>query len=447
MKKHWNGNFLYYFGGIILSLFLCVGLVHMVSGGYEAETGKKAVSKKEETKEKKTPEEQKGKEEQEQPVIRVLLKTGGYTDEVHPNVAVSAGGGLLLEGAGGKREAKEGETVTIAPDDPLFEGGTIRVKTKKEGDKITISSLKRGYGVPSYRGELELFSTAQGIAVINELPLEEYLYAVVPSEMPASYEEEALKAQAVCARSYAYCHIEGQAYPEYKANVDDSTAYQVYGNSAEQEKTIAAVDATMGEKLKYHDTVVKAYYFSTSCGRTTNVEAWGTKVSDANSYLKGTRVEENGTCYEKDLPWFSWSCDIPVETVSNLFGLNTGQDVGTISQIEITKRGEGDVALEMKVTGSKGSAVIRTENKIRSVLGGNGYKIQKQDGTEAASAKLLPSAFFTVEKRGESFHIKGGGYGHGIGMSQNGANEMAKKGKDYITILGMFYDGVEITAD
>ena len=74
---------------------------------------------------------EKGKEEQEQPVIRVLLKTGGYTDEVHPNVAVSAGGGLLLEGAGGKREAKEGETVTIAPDDPLFEGGTIRVKTKK----------------------------------------------------------------------------------------------------------------------------------------------------------------------------------------------------------------------------------------------------------------------------------------------------------------------------
>ena len=108
MKKHWNGNFLYYFGGIILSLFLCVGLVHMVSGGYETETGKKAVSKKEETKEKKTPEEQKGKEEQEQPVIRVLLKTGGYTDEVHPNVAVSAGGGLLLEGAGGKRGSQRG---------------------------------------------------------------------------------------------------------------------------------------------------------------------------------------------------------------------------------------------------------------------------------------------------------------------------------------------------
>lgn len=63
------------------------------------------------------------------------------------------------------------------------------------------------------------------------------------------------------------------------------------------------------------------------------------------------------------------------------------------------------MALEMKVTGSKGSAVIRTENKIRSALGGNGYKIQKQDGTEAASAKLLPSAFYS-RKAGEVFTLK-----------------------------------------
>ena len=139
--------------------------------------------------------------------------------------------------------------------------------------------------------------------------------------------------------------MEGQAYPEYRANVDDSTAYQVYGNSKEQEKTIAAVDATRGEKLLYQGKVVKAYYFSTSCGRTTNVEAWGTKVSDANSYLKAVKVEEEGVCYEQDLPWFSWNCDIPVDTLSNLFGLNTGQDVGTISQIEITRRGEGEVAV------------------------------------------------------------------------------------------------------
>ena len=455
MKKRWDGKFLYYFGGIILSLFLCVGLVHMITGGESRDEKTELAESSQEKKSGEQPgekekENQKEKEtdgKADKTVIRVLLRTNGYAGEVHPNVSLSAAGGLTLEGTKEKRETKEGESVTIAPADTLCQGGTIRVRPKKEGENITISSLKRGSGIPSYRGELELYQTAQGIAVINELPLESYLYAVVPSEMPASYEEEALKAQAVCARSYAYCHMEGQAYPEYRANVDDSTAYQVYGNSKEQEKTIAAVDATRGEKLLYQGKVVKAYYFSTSCGRTTNVEAWGTKVSDANSYLKAVKVEEEGVCYEQDLPWFSWNCDIPVDTLSNLFGLNTGQDVGTISQIEITRRGEGEVALEMKVTGDKGTATIQTENKIRSALGGSGYEIKKQDGSVAASAALLPSAFFTIEKNGASFHLEGGGYGHGIGMSQNGANEMAKRGKDYKAILKMFYNGVEIAAN
>lgn len=443
MKKNWQGNFLYYLGGIILSLFLCVGLIHMISGEKSTEHSKTPVQKAVTEKEENATAEDQG----EQTDIRVLLKTNGYAEDTHAKVEVSAAGGLIFEGAAKSKESKAGETVLIQPDDPLFEGGTILIRTKKAGEKITISNLKRGYGVPSYRGTLELFQTAQGIVVINELPLEEYLYAVVPSEMPASYEEEALKVQAVCARSYAYCHMEGQAYPEYKANVDDSTAFQVYGNSEEQAKTIKAVDATKGEKLKYNGRVVKAYYFSTSCGKTTDVGAWGTQVTKENEYLKSTKVEENGECYEKELPWFSWSCDIPAETLSDLFGLNTGQNVGSISEIEITKRGSGDVALEMRVSGSKGNAVIKTENKIRSALGGEGYEIRKQDGTTVSSSTLLPSGFFTVEKKGNVFHIEGGGYGHGIGMSQNGANEMAKKGKDYKTILQMFYNGVEITSD
>lgn len=441
MKKHWQGNFLYYLGGIVLSLFLCVGLIHMISEEKESKNPEKSIQK--EASEKQITR----KNQNERTEIRVLLKTNGYAEEIHAKVEVSAPGGLLLKGSESSKESKEGETVSIQPDDPLFKGGTICISPKKEGEKITISSLKRGYGTPSYRGTLELFQTAQGIAVINELPLEEYLYAVVPSEMPASYEEEALKVQAVCARSYAFCHMEGKAYPEYNANVDDSTAYQVYGNSEEQEKTIKAVDATKGEKLKYNGKVVKAYYFSTSCGKTTDVGAWGTKITNENEYLKSTIVEENGEYYEKELPWFSWTCDIPVETLSNLFGLNTGQDLGSISEIEIIKRGSGDVALEMKVSGSKGEAVIKTENKIRSALGGGGYEIRKQDGTTVSSSALLPSAFFTVKREGNLFHIEGGGYGHGIGMSQNGANEMAKKGKDYKSILQMFYNRVEITSD
>ena len=83
-----------------------------------------------------------------------------------------------------------------------------------------------------------------------------------------------------------------------------------------------------------------------------------------------------------------------------------------------------------------------TENKIRRALGGSGYEIQKQDGNTVASS--APSAFFTIGKEGDTFVIKGGGYGHGIGMSQNGANEMAKKGKTYIDILTLFFPGITV---
>ena len=110
----------------------------------------------------------------------------------------------------------------------------------------------------------------------------------------------------------------------------------------------------------------------------------------------------------------------------------------------MTKRGAGDVALELTVKGSQNSATIKTENKIRTALGGTGYNIEKQDGSIVKSTKLLPSAFFTIAKSGENYIIEGGGYGHGIGMSQNGANEMAKTGKTYRDILQFFYQGAKV---
>lgn len=88
---------------------------------------------------------------------------------------------------------------------------------------------------------------------------------------------------------------------------------------------------------------------------------------------------------------------------------------------------------------------IDTENKIRKAFGGEGYEIQRQDGKKVKSSALLPSAFFTIEKKGSDYIIKGGGFGHGIGMSENGANEMAKKGKTYREILEFFYRHAEIS--
>ena len=269
---------------------------------------------------------------------------------------------------------------------------------------------------------------------------------VVPSEMPASYEIEALKAQAVCARSYAYQQMQSYGYPEYEAHVNDSTDYQVYGNSQAQESTNRAVMETQGQVVRYQGQIVTTYYYSTSCGKTAGLEAWGTESNEGNQYLQSVEVKDEEGDYEAGLPWYRWEAKIPVGTLSNLVSQNTGKNIGTLQNIEITKSGAGGVALEICAEGDAGTATVGTENKIRRALGGSGYEIVKQDGTTAASSALLPSAFFTIRKEGDTFIISGGGFGHGIGMSQNGANEMAKKGKSYIDILTLFFQDVEIKA-
>ena len=416
----------------------------------------------------------------ENPLIRVVIKTDGFKQVTHSEVRLSAERGLDIvvkamsdtkeqgdfTSANIKQQLAPGEILTLTPDHELFKHGSIRITPKfKDGDsqtetlfdasstqissddnaRITINSLTRGYGTPSYRGIMELYSTPEGIVIVNELPVEEYLCAVVPSEMPASYEAEALKCQAICARSYAYCQMLVYGYPEYYAHVDDSVSYQVYGNSKEQESTTSAVKETSGKKLWYQNQVVKTYYYSTSCGHSTSVEAWGTKLVDSNKYLKGVPIcDEQGNAYERNLPWYKWEAIIAQETLENLIELNTGKEIGDLKSIAITKQGVGGIALEVTVVGTLKTITIDTENKIRAALGGSGYQITKQDGKVINSSKLLPSAFFTIEKNGKSYIIKGGGYGHGIGMSQNGANEIAKNGKTHEEILQIFYPGTQV---
>ena len=426
MKKYWAAMI---FVGIIITFFL-----YMITKerGYEQQNVESKVSFYQ-------------PEEVEETVnndsnIRVLIKTTGFKKEYHKNVEVSAQGGLIVEDEDGRKEYENNQKVSFKSD-----GKTRIITPRKSGDKIKIHSIERGYGTPSYRGNLTLYSSNDGIVIVNELPLEEYLYAVVPSEMPTTYEMEALKAQAICARCYAYNQTKTMAYPEYNAHVDDSVSFQVYNNLKEQESTTIAVNETAGQKLWYEDQVAMTYFYSTSSGDSTSVEAWGTKLVDANQYLKGVTIADaNGTDYEENLAWYRWSAKIPKGTMEKLIKKNTGKEIGSLKNIEITKKGSGGVVLEILVSGTKDSVRVKTENKIRKTLGGEGYKITKQDGTTINSTSLLPSAFFDIEKSEDYFIINGGGYGHGIGMSQNGANELAKAGKNYKEILEFFYPGTKV---
>lgn len=442
--KHFRGEKRFYYGMTVLVLvFIIAGLTSNLEGGVRGNRQEKEAF---DQKQEEVQMEQKNQKEETQvvsnPNIRVLLMTNGYKNIIHPSVTVSSTTGLSITYGETVEECEAGAEVIFMPDDSRFQSGNIRIQAK-EGE-ITVNSLKRGYGIPSYQGILELRTTAEGIAIINELPVENYLCRVVPSEMPSGYEIEALKAQAVCARSYAYRQMAEYGYPEYEAHVDDSTNYQVYGNSAPADSADLAVQETAGQVVRLDGEIVTTYYYSTSCGKTTSMKAWGNEENDGNRYLQSVEVKDENGDYERNLPWYRWEAKISAKTLSNLIGLNTGKDIGTLQNINILENGPGGVVLAIEAVGDKGSVRVSTENKIRRALGGKGYTIIKQDGTKVKSSKLLPSAFFTINKSGDTFVIKGGGFGHGIGMSQTGANEMAKCGKNYQEILTFFYQGVTI---
>jgi len=357
----------------------------------------------------------------------------------------------------------------------LLEGTTYRITAVNE-NRIQALSLKRQQGVPSYRGTLEVELRQEGYLLRNELSVEEYLYAVVPSEMPASYPLEALKAQAVCARSYACKNIMANSLSEYGAHVNDSTAFQVYNNIAEQETSTQAVNDTRGQIMLAEGEIVEAYYFSTSCGVTTDASIWGAGVN--RSYIQGRFIEpENGNNsaifqnvqelkeeetfrtfitqkqendFDFSFPWYRWSICFTQEDLMRLLQKN-GLDaaVGTPISVQVSRRGCSGIAEELQITGTEGTAVLEREYAIRAFLSPLGMELLDQNGSPNGSFAILPSGYFIIDSIQDEektvFQITGGGFGHGAGMSQNASKNMAEQGYIYSDILKFFYSGIELS--
>ena len=244
---------IYYGIAVLVAIFIVVGLTTAVrdGSGRSIETARieevkpEDEAKADEAREEKEKADAGEKVKVDNPDIRVLLMTDGFSGAIHPQVSLSSDSGMIVTYGDKKKEYNKKKILKLEPDHKWFKEGAVRVRAKK--GKIMVKSLKRGDGTPSYDGVIELRSTAEGLAVINELPVEKYLCGVIPSEMPASYELEALKAQAVCARSYAYRQMKEYAYPEYEAHINDSTSYQVYNNSAQAKASSKAVEETAGQ--------------------------------------------------------------------------------------------------------------------------------------------------------------------------------------------------------
>lgn len=434
--------------------------------------------------------------------IRVVIRTTDFENIYHNEVLITADSSFILQvdkkGKTQEYTCYNGECLSL---DMTSEFDRITVKTEVEYGEICLPSITRNQGVPAYKGIIELLKFDQGIVVINELPVEEYLLSVVPSEMPASYPEEALKAQAICARTYAYQSIRNMGFPEWNAHVDDSTGYQVYNNIEEQKETSKAVWDTAGQVLlNKAGELLTVYYYSTSCGLGSDLEVWNHQGVE-NSHIRPQFISELGIQFalnnnafigpisvseedfreyitsvnyddfEYEEPWYRWEMDVEdldyellyrklrenhhstpdfilTKTLNGDYESCEIREFTKIKDIRIHKRIAGGAIHELIIETNKDTYKIITGNAIRKVLSRSDVPVVKGDGSEVKMGSLLPSAFFvidTVKMDGElkSYRLIGGGYGHGVGMSQNAAKNMAECGYTCEQILKFFFGNPE----
>ena len=394
--------------------------------------------------------------------IRVLIMGNGFESRYHEKIEITCPGSIKKIQGDSETMLDPASVISVTSGDGTCSERLIL--ESQDGSELTVNSLVRAQGTPSYGGRLEILDTENGLVLVNEIDMEEYLKKVIPSEMPSSYEKEALKAQAVCARTYAFVQSRSNSYSEYGAQIDDSTQFQVYNNVDPDEKTAQAVQETYGKMLYYNENPITAYYFSTSCGTTTNAAIWDSDPEDtpylrclslqtARSRLSFASEEafasfikkKNFPAYDASYPLYRWN----FKTNGTIIASHVG-GVGKITGVSVTERGPGGVAMKLLVKGSEGETTISGQNAIRSALGDASLTLTLMDGKTSDGWSLLPSGFLAIEETGTDeqgvvqFRVYGGGYGHGVGMSQNGAQGMAKAGMGYEEILKYFYDGVTI---
>ncbi len=462
--------------------------------------------------------------------VRVVLGTTDFRGLEHQEVKASSALGLDIVDPLGKtsgrlpsgavatfRRQGEGIAAFDASGKELVRSST-RLIVRPTGTassvlvpRVTIASISRGTGAgfaPSYRGQLEVAPTSAGagLNLINELPLNEYLYSVVPSEMPISFGLEALKVQALAARAYAVSGILGSGYAAYGAHVDDSVSSQVYNNVPEQAISTQAVNDTGALIPTYQGQVVDARFFSTSSGYTASAhEVWsagdqfpgpvvpylvakpqapaiGILANDAAmaNFLSSRDI----SAPDADSPFFRWAIAMTREELEASIRANlvdrqkaqpmfvltrdaqgafvsqtiTGADpIGTLQDIKVAQRAEGGNIMALDLIGSKGTYRIIKEYNIRFTVrpvqylsGRSGVALKLQDGSVRENYSILPSAFavFDLERDGtgaiQRVTIRGGGNGHGAGMSQYGAAGLAKRGMSFEQIIQHYYPGSKV---
>ncbi|MFT4414464.1 SpoIID/LytB domain-containing protein [Fredinandcohnia humi] len=345
----------------------------------------------------------------------------------------------------------KGETEITTPN-------AIRVISK---DLVKINGKK-------YRGVAEVgFNSSGTLAGINELLIEDYLYGVVPRELPpVPYGElEAQKSQAIAARTYALSNLGKRSKDGY--DLLPTTSDQVYGGY-EDEHPISndAVDGTRGIVATYEGKLITAVFNSTSGGFSANNEdVWS---SDPVPYLRGVPDSQRGKAFEHvpslevfknhsnsqslravkagdfEADWsryHRWNFEWTAEEISDVLSTSFNKDVGEVYEINVLQRSSSGRVLEIEFVTENGT-FYGYKDGIRSIL-----KYINSSGNQAS----LLSTLFHIEpivdhptKEVIGFKVYGGGWGHGVGLSQTGAVGMAEKGASFEEILKHYYQGIEL---
>jgi len=271
-----------------------------------------------------------------------------------------------------------------------------------------------------YRGYLVLWDNDRGtFDVVNHVPMEDYLRSVVALEMPKSWPQEALKAQAVAARTYVMFKRQGNTgnYFDVETDVMD----QAYGGTAaENDMTDAAVRDTAGMVLTHQNTIARAYFHANSGDRTENGEEIFRGVDVP--YLKSVPC-----VYAKQSPYYIWQLTIRLPEVEAALSRNSLFS-GKITDISISSHTRTGRVRQLRIKS-------RTQNELVDAAA---FRL-------AIGSTHLKSTNFSLRRSGQTLTFQGTGYGHGVGLCQWGAKGMAEKNRDYKEILAYYYPGTSIT--
>ncbi|MDD5436819.1 MAG: SpoIID/LytB domain-containing protein [Candidatus Omnitrophica bacterium] len=288
------------------------------------------------------------------------------------------------------------------------------VTTKKGRDGNTYLNGRR------FRGKVDVVKKNNGkVMVINSLGLDEYLYGVLYHEVSHRWPMEALKAQAIAARTFALYQIRQSRSQPYDLRNDIYS--QVYGGrESEKWATTIAVNRTKGQVLTYKGDIFPAYYHATCAGHTEDASnLWNVDLAP----LKGV---ECNFCSES--PHYRWTKNMPLSTLEDALDKN-GYKIGNISSVAVLTKNRSGRADKIEIKDDTGRSVILTGKDFRQFLGPNDIRSTK----------------FNMVVRGPVLTIDGVGWGHGVGMCQWGAYGMSRTGMKADEILEHYYPGTEIS--